>query len=135
MKSLLLGAGASLGTFLRRVSAIFATKVLGALSSRPALMRALLVTALFGAVAVPVAALLGAGFGAVWALWLAALFLGMGAERDSTEWNVVFALPALRHFQFWRWQALERKRYQAVLFALAVGQLFVWLLPILWGLV
>lgn len=88
---------------------------------RPALKRAFLVLALF----LPFAAvshLAGVPDISVWAaVFLLALFWGMGAERATIDWDPVFSLPPVKSFAFWRWHPLERKRFNAVLLALASG--------------
>lgn len=91
--------------------------------TRPGLKRGVLVLLLFIVVVVPSAflpvdALQVSG---LWAAMLLMLFLGMGAERAAIEWSPVFALPPISTFAFWRWHALEKKRFLAVLCALAVG--------------
>lgn len=91
--------------------------------TRPALKRGGLVLVLYS-VPVCLAALLSAPtivVGVVWALALLMLFLGMGAERAATDWDPVFALPPLKSFAFWRWHALEKKRFLAAVSALGGG--------------
>jgi len=90
---------------------------------RSALKRGLFSFGLYGAIALPAAIIGMPVLAAFWALALLTLFLGMGAERASLEWDPVFALPPARNFAFWRWHALEKKRFLAVLFALASGLL------------
>lgn len=58
---------------------------------------------------------------AIWAPIVAALFLGMGAERAAIDWDPVFSLPPVSAFAFWRWHALEKKRFLAALSAVVVG--------------
>ncbi|WP_262694490.1 hypothetical protein [Kordiimonas aquimaris] len=91
--------------------------------TRPGLKRGALVLLLFAAVVVPFSVFSGQMLyvSGLWALMLFALFLGMGAERAAIEWSPVFALPPISAFAFWRWHALEKKRFLAVLTALAVG--------------
>jgi len=117
MKSLLVAWPRAVRAFFARsfrtLSSFFA--------GRPALTRAWLVFALYGLLALP-AVLLGTLLPAVaWALFLAALFWGMGAERASLEWDAVFTLPSPGSFAFWRWHALERKRFLSALAALVTG--------------
>ena len=92
---------------------------------RPALKRGMLALALYGVPVLTAAILPFPGviltIGAAWALALFMLFLGMGAERAALDWGPVFALPPLKSFAFWRWHALEKKRFLAVLLALATG--------------
>ncbi len=88
---------------------------------RPGFRRGLFALGLYAAIAVP-AAIVGAQvLACVWAAGLFMLFLGMGAERASLDWDPVLALPPVRSFAFWRWHALERKRFLAVLVALSFG--------------
>lgn len=99
---------------------------------RPALKRALLAFILQQVVLVPFALLgghtslgfvhLAASFFCVgWTAFLFGVFWGMGAERASVEWDSVFALPTVASFRVWRWHALERKRFFAVIMALSTG--------------
>jgi len=107
---------------LHRFSSVF--------TLRPALRRAGLVFGLYAVLALPMVLLgflLPAG---LWAVFLTALFLGLGAERASLEWDATFALPPVRSFAFWRWQALERKRFLGALAALGLGLV----LSIIWGM-
>ena len=62
------------------------------------------------------------------ALVLAGVFLGLGTERASTDWDDVFALPHPVDFLFWRWHSLERKRYTAVLITLMISVSLVWII-------
>ena len=135
MKSLLLAGRTAVCSMFTLIITKSKAKLARMLNHRPALKRGLLVLLLFAVLAVPLAALFGVWAASLWALVLAAVFLGLGAERTSTDWDAMFALPAPRYFKFWQWHALERKRYFAVLAALAMGQLFVLILPALWGLV
>ncbi len=117
------------GAALRLISAPYAA--MGRFFyARPALKRGLLALCLFGLLALPLQLVFAAGV-ALWACFLLGLFLGMGAERACTDWGDTFALPRPRDFAFWRWHALERKRFCAVLIALAAGLLA----STLWGLV
>jgi len=135
MKSLLLVGRTAVRSFFTLITTRAKAKLATMLDRRPALKRGLLVLLLFAILAVPLTAL-GSGWAAfVWAVMLAAVFIGLGAERDSTDWDAIFALPALRHFKFWRWQALERKRYVAVLVALVFGQASGLIIPVIWGLI
>jgi len=133
MKSLLLAWPAAARSFLVRLLAKVRAQLTASFYSRPALKRGLLVFGLFTALALPLGLLAGQWGVVAWALVLAALFLGMGAERASTDWSEVFALPALRNFAFWRWHALERKRYVAALTALAIGFACSMALALLYG--
>ena len=135
MKSLLLAGRTAVRSFFVRLFGAFRSKISGAFRARPALRRGLLVFFLFCVPALPLVLVAGSFSLLLWACVLAAVFLGLGAERASTNWDDVFALPAARHFKFWRWQALERRRYQAVLCALGVGQALVLLIPVLWGII
>lgn len=94
---------------------------------RPALKRATLVLSLF----LPFAAashLVGVpGISAWAAVFLLALFWGMGAERTAIDWDPLFSLPPLKSFAFWRWQPLERKRFSAVLLVLTFSAVAVFL--------
>lgn len=93
-------------------------------NTRPGLKRGVLVFVLFGLVALPAHLFLGGAAlvaSLIWAFALFALFLGMGAERAAIEWSPVFVLPPLDAFVFWQWHALEKKRFLAVLCALALG--------------
>ena len=100
--------------------------------TRPALKRFALVVGLHSVVLVPLVLLEtfgGPGLLALWlvlaflgwSLFLLGLFWGFGAERAATEWDDVFALPPLSSLAFWRWHALEKKRFCAVLAALGTG--------------
>lgn len=106
----------------RAVSRIFTATF----NTRPGLKRGALMLILFAFVAMPVcivvpdAALSASG---IWALMLVCLFLGMGAERAAVEWSPTFALPPLSAFAFWRWHALEKKRFVCAVLALALGLL------------
>ncbi|MBL4838484.1 MAG: hypothetical protein JKY34_12990 [Kordiimonadaceae bacterium] len=91
--------------------------------SRPVLKRGLFALGLFASVGVPAAVIGVPVLAVVWAGAVFTLFLGMGAERASLEWGPVIALPPARSFAFWRWHTLEKKRFFAVLVALAVGLL------------
>ncbi|WP_417459222.1 hypothetical protein [Kordiimonas sp.] len=62
-------------------------------------------------------------FMAMWCAFLTGLFLGLGAERASSDWDSIFALPPLQAFVFWRWHAIERKRFYGVLGAIFMGLL------------
>lgn len=101
---------------------------------RPALKRAALALALQQLVLLPLGCLTAGGptiilafwvllIGLAWTFFLFGLFWGMAAERASTEWDSIFALPTAQSFMPWRWHALERKRFLAVTFALAAGLL------------
>ena len=126
MKSLLLAwrkaVRALLAHSLHRFSGFF--------SAKPALLRGCVALVLHGLVAVPAAWFTSVVLAAAWAACLAMLFLGLGAERASTERGAVFALPPLASFAFWRWYALERRRYVATLAGLGLGLLC----NLLWGL-
>ena len=135
MKSLLLAGRTAVRSFFTLITTRAKANLGRMLDHRPALKRGLLVLLLFAVLAVPLTALFGGWATFVWALMLAAVFIGLGAERDSTDWDAVFALPALRHFKFWRWHGLERKRYVAVLAALALGQILAFIIPAIWGLI
>lgn len=91
---------------------------------RMGLKRGILVAGLFSAGA----GLLGPVFGfealVAWALIIAAVFLGLGAERATTDWGSVFGLPSPRDFVFWAWRPVERKRYWATLVSLLLCLLF-----------
>lgn len=88
--------------------------------TRPALKRAGLVALLYSAPLLTADLFSEAAVvGAVWALMLLSLFWGMGAERASVEWDDVFSLPPVGSFAFWRWHGLEKKRFLAVIAALA----------------
>ncbi|MEX0300285.1 MAG: hypothetical protein AB3N28_14520 [Kordiimonas sp.] len=88
---------------------------------RPGLRRGLFAFGLYAAIAVP-AEVVGVPVLAIgWATALFMLFLGMGAERSSLDWDPFFALPPARSFAFWRWHALEKKRFVAVVLALFFG--------------
>ncbi|WP_262689776.1 hypothetical protein [Kordiimonas aestuarii] len=100
--------------------------------TRPALKRGALVLALQLVVLLPLSffALKGGQgivplaltlFMFIWCAFLFGLFLGMAAERAATDWDDVFALPPLNAFLFWRWHALERRRFMAVAGALLLG--------------
>jgi hypothetical protein len=131
MKSLLLAVRRHVRSFLRSLQGKVTAKITKLLDRRPAVKRGLLVLVLYGLIGLPLTAAFGGVFAAIWALMLGCLFLGMGAERAAISWDSMFALPPLRSFQFWRWQALERKRFMAVLSALTGGVL----LTSIWGLV
>ena len=137
MKSLLLAWRTAVWSAFNRTLSTFSAKISGVLSgalySRPALKRGLLVLLLFGVPALPLTVLFGAFAPATWGLVLGAVFLGLGAERASTDWDDMFALPAPRNFKFWHWHALERKRYLAVLAALITGQILVLISSMIWG--
>ena len=128
MKSLLLAWRTAVQTWAARHIAAARLKILAVLYSRPALKRGLLALLLFAPLALLLIFIFNALAAAVWGLVLAAVFLGLGAERASTDWDEVFALPALRNFAFWRWHPLERKRYFAVLTAIiaSVLCLLIW---------
>jgi hypothetical protein len=102
--------------------------------TRPALKRGALALVLQQLVVLPLGLIAaGSGVGLVdiwaalvslqWTIFLVGLFWGMGAERASTEWDGTFALPPLKSFDFWRWHALEKKRFMAVLVSLMGGLL------------
>jgi hypothetical protein len=101
---------------------------------RPALKRALLALLLQQAMLLPftlslplhgnvLATFWALLFGGFWTAFLAGLFWGMAAERASTQWDSIFALPGPASFLPWRWHALERKCFIAVLATLAAGLL------------
>ena len=92
--------------------------------ARPALKRGLFAFGLFAIIGLPVAAIGVPALSGIWGAALFALFLGMGAERASLEWDPVFALPPVRNFAFWQWHGLEKKRFIAVVVALSTGLLF-----------
>lgn len=91
--------------------------------TRPALKRGAFAFGLFAVIGLPVAAVGVPMLSGLWAVALLALFLGLGAERASLEWDPVFALPPVRNFAFWRWHGLEKKRFTAVIVALGIGLL------------
>lgn len=125
MKNLLTRVKAALGM---RGSRFFHALFL----TRPGLRRAALVLALYAAGAALAALMLAsAGLALIWALVLLALFWGMGAERAALEWDPVFSLPPVSAFAFWRWHALEKKRFVATLLALGGGVLTSGLIGVL----
>lgn len=100
-------------------------------SARPAAKRILLVALVFG---IPVIAvhllmpLLAPLVTAQLAVLLIGAFLGMGAERASTDWDDFFALPPLSAFAVWRWYPIERMRFLA-----AISSIFVlWVISVVW---
>ncbi len=101
---------------------------------RPALKRAALALALQQIVLLPLSCLTAGGptiilafwvllLGLAWTFFLFGLFWGMAAERASTEWDSIFALPTAQSFMPWRWHAFERKRFLTVTCALSAGLL------------
>jgi hypothetical protein len=106
--------------FIAALSAGWSRFFYAVFNSRPGLKRGALVLVLYAGFSVPVMFVFG-WLAPIWALMLLALFWGMGAERASLEWDPVFALPPLSAFAFWRWHALEKKRFIAVLLALGGG--------------
>lgn len=128
---------AAVGTLLRaaaRSSSLLKAAVGRFFYVHPVLKRAGLVFALLLLVLVPLGtfavvggdtlfALMLTCLMIMWCAFLFGLFLGLGAERASVDWDNVFALPPLRAFAFWRWHAIERKRFLGVLGALFFGLL------------
>jgi len=88
---------------------------------RPSLKRGVLAFCLCVAVAAPFAIVDLPAVAPAWAAMLATLFLGMGAERAALEWDDMFALPPIHTFAFWRWHALERKRFLAAIIGITLG--------------
>lgn len=95
---------------------------------RQALKRGLLVAAMFSVGAVLSLPIFGIAGPWGCAVIIAALFLGLGAERASTSWGAVFSLPAPGDFAFWRWRSPERRRFFASLASLGVCLLVLSLL-------
>ncbi|WP_417451272.1 hypothetical protein [Kordiimonas sp.] len=100
--------------------------------TRPALKRGALVLGLQLVVLLPLSFFALSGGGGllaltltllmfVWCAFLFGLFLGMAAERAATDWGDIFALPPLGAFLFWRWHALEKKRFISVMASLLFG--------------
>jgi len=128
MKSLLLAWRIAVRSWAARHIAAARLKILAVLYSRPGLKRGLLTLLLFAPLALMFTFVFNVLAAVMWGLVVAAVFLGLGAERASTDWDEFFALPALRNFAFWRWHPLERKRYFSVLATLiaSVLCLLVW---------
>lgn len=123
MKQKILGWLRAIRTFVVKRLLIVGRFFYVRLNMRPGLKRGLFAFALYGALALPAAVAGVPLLAMLWAPALVMLFLGMGAERASLEWDPVFALPRARDFAFWRWHALEKKRFSAVLIALGFGLL------------
>lgn len=100
-------------------------------AARPATKRVLLVILLFGIPLVfahLILSTLAPLVTAQLAMLLMGTFLGMGAERASTDWDDFFALPPLSAFAVWRWYPIERKRFSAAIGAILV----LWIFSFLW---
>ncbi len=137
MKFLLPVYHAAVGT-LARAATLSLSSLKAALGrffySHPTLKRAGLVFALQLVVLIPLGIFAAVGSDALfalmltclmimWCAFLIGLFLGLGAERASMDWDSIFALPPVRAFAFWRWHAIERKRFLGVLGAIFLGLL------------